>query len=253
MREVKKVAALGRAVITTVHQPSKEIFSLFDDMLLLQRGGYQVYFGPCGANGKTFVEYLQKIPNVHALPEGMNPASWMLGVLSGTDSSNANEEKGTLKKSKSTGASSLLPAMTMKRRNSESVLSGSILAERFRSSQEGAAGTRLDCKLCAEGEKSKMFAFDSSYARSFLTQLRCLVQRASVAHNRDVAYNLGRIGILFVLYLLFGFIYFDLDASDEAGVQAMVGGHLHDIHLRRDYLHELCHARARERTNRGVS
>ena len=224
MREVKKVAALGRTVITTVHQPSKEIFSLFDDMLLLQRGGYQVYFGPCGANGKTFVEYLQKIPNVHALPEGMNPASWMLDVLGGTDSSNPNAgEKGTLKKSKSTGASSLLPAMTMKRRNSESVLNGSILAERFRSSQEGAAGTRLVRKLCAEGEKSEMFAFDSSYARSFLTQLRCLVQRASVAHNRDVAYNLGRIGILFVLYLLFGFIYFDLDASDETGVQAMVG------------------------------
>ena len=81
----------------------------------------------------------------------------------------------------------------------------------------------LSSQTIAEGEKSEMFAFDSSYARSFLTQLRCLVQRASVAHNRDVAYNLGRIGILFVLYLLFGFIYFDLDASDETGVQAMVG------------------------------
>ena len=81
MREVKKVANLGRTVITTVHQPSKEIFNLFDDMLLLQRGGYQVYFGPCGVNGKTFVDYLQKIPNAHALPDGMNPASWMLDVL----------------------------------------------------------------------------------------------------------------------------------------------------------------------------
>ena len=62
-------------------------------------------------------------------------------------------------------------------------------------------------ELCAKGEKSEMFAFASPYARSFLTQLRCLIQRASLAHNRDVAYNLGRIGILFVLYLLFGFVY----------------------------------------------
>ena len=52
-----------------------------------------MYFGPCGANGKTFVEYLQKIPNVHALPEGMNPASWMLDVLGGTDSSNPKRRR----------------------------------------------------------------------------------------------------------------------------------------------------------------
>lgn len=222
MREVKKVANLGRTVITTVHQPSKEIFNLFDDMLLLQRGGYQVYFGPCGVNGKTFVDYLQKIPNAHALPDGMNPASWMLDVLGGTDSSNAGE-KSALKKSKSTAAGSLQPPMTMKRSGSGGALNGLLLVERFKASQEGAAGTRLVKELCAKGEKSEMFAFASPYARSFLTQLRCLIQRASLAHNRDVAYNLGRIGILFVLYLLFGFVYFDLDASNETGVQAMVG------------------------------
>jgi energy-coupling factor transporter ATP-binding protein EcfA2 len=221
-REVKKVANLGRTVITTVHQPSKEIFNLFDDMLLLQRGGYQVYFGPCGVNGKTFVDYLQKIPNAHALPDGMNPASWMLDVLGGTDSSNAGE-KSALKKSKSTAAGSLQPPMTMKRSGSGGALNGLLLVERFKASQEGAAGTRLVKELCAKGEKSEMFAFASPYARSFLTQLRCLIQRASLAHNRDVAYNLGRIGILFVLYLLFGFVYFDLDASNETGVQAMVG------------------------------
>jgi hypothetical protein len=173
-------------------------------------------------NGKTFVDYLQKIPNAHALPDGMNPASWMLDVLGGTDSSNAGE-KSALKKSKSTAAGSLQPPMTMKRSGSGGALNGLLLVERFKASQEGAAGTRLVKELCAKGEKSEMFAFASPYARSFLTQLRCLIQRASLAHNRDVAYNLGRIGILFVLYLLFGFVYFDLDASNETGVQAMVG------------------------------
>jgi ABC-type polysaccharide/polyol phosphate export permease len=113
--------------------------------------------------------------------------------------------------------------MTMKRSGSGVALNGLLLVERFKASHEGAAGTRLVKELCAKGEKSEMFAFASPYARSFLTQLRCLIQRASLAHNRDVAYNLGRIGILFVLYLLFGFVYFDLDASNETGVQAMVG------------------------------
>ena len=39
---------------------------------------------------------------------------------------------------------------------------------------------------------------------------------------RDVGYNCGRIGVLIVLYILFGMIYFDLDTSDEGGVQSMV-------------------------------
>jgi ATP-binding cassette, subfamily G (WHITE), member 2, PDR len=34
-----------RTVICTIHQPSEELFEMFDDMLLLQRGGRQVYHG----------------------------------------------------------------------------------------------------------------------------------------------------------------------------------------------------------------
>ena len=213
MREVKKVAALGRTVISTIHQPSKEIFHLFDDMLLLQRGGFQVYFGPCGIEGKQFVNYMLKIPSAHALPEGMNPASWMLDVLGGTDSS-SNATADALENSTKS---------PMKRVASEGVLNGEKLVEQFKKSPEGAAGQKLVNELCAKGEKSEMFSFDSPYARSFFTQLKCLMVRASVAHNRDVSYNIGRIGILTVLYLVFGFVYFDLDASDETGVQAMVG------------------------------
>ena len=47
------------AVISTIHQPSKEIFYMFDDMLLLQRGGWQTYFGPLGAKGVNLVTYLE--------------------------------------------------------------------------------------------------------------------------------------------------------------------------------------------------
>jgi len=43
-----KVAKMGRTVISTIHQPSREIFLMFDDLLLLQRGGWQAYFGPLG-------------------------------------------------------------------------------------------------------------------------------------------------------------------------------------------------------------
>ncbi|GAA5889931.1 hypothetical protein JCM5296_003652 [Sporobolomyces johnsonii] len=43
---LRRLARTGLAVICTIHQPSAETFTVFDDLLLLQRGGKQVYFGP---------------------------------------------------------------------------------------------------------------------------------------------------------------------------------------------------------------
>ncbi|MDF1549725.1 MAG: ATP-binding cassette domain-containing protein [Bacteroidales bacterium] len=36
----------GRLVITNIHQPSSEIFKLFDQLIILDKGGYPVYQGP---------------------------------------------------------------------------------------------------------------------------------------------------------------------------------------------------------------
>ena len=72
------------------------------------------------------------------------------------------------------------------------------------------------------------------YARSFGTQLWTILKRTHRAHLRDVAYNCGRIGVLLVLYILFGIIYFDLDTSDEGGVQSDGLGRVHDHDLPRE-------------------
>jgi ABC-type multidrug transport system ATPase subunit len=42
VRTLRNVASTGRTIICTVHQPSHEIFAQFDDLLLLQRGGWLV-------------------------------------------------------------------------------------------------------------------------------------------------------------------------------------------------------------------
>ncbi|TMW67516.1 hypothetical protein Poli38472_011136 [Pythium oligandrum] len=57
MDGVRKVANTGRTVVCTIHQPSWEVFSVFDSLLLLKLGGEIVYF------------------------EGYNPATWMLEVI----------------------------------------------------------------------------------------------------------------------------------------------------------------------------
>lgn len=42
---LKELALKGKLVFTTIHQPSSDIFKMFDNLLLLDVGGYQIYYG----------------------------------------------------------------------------------------------------------------------------------------------------------------------------------------------------------------
>lgn len=48
VRFLKKLAAVGQAVLVTIHQPFAQLFSQFDTLLLLAKGGKTVYFGDIG-------------------------------------------------------------------------------------------------------------------------------------------------------------------------------------------------------------
>lgn len=52
---LRNIARDGRTVISSIHQPSSEVFALFDDLFLLS-GGETVYFG----EAKLAVEVCQK-------------------------------------------------------------------------------------------------------------------------------------------------------------------------------------------------
>jgi ATP-binding cassette subfamily G (WHITE) protein 2 (SNQ2) len=78
-----------------VHQPSAELFSHFDRLLLLKSGGREVFFGDLGEDGLNVAEYFTSAklePGFEQpdLPEKVNIASWMLDVIgAGTVSSHA--------------------------------------------------------------------------------------------------------------------------------------------------------------------
>jgi len=59
MRAIKRIAMTGRSVICTIHQPSAELFYMFDRLLLLKSGGQTVYFGDVGEHGASIIEYFQ--------------------------------------------------------------------------------------------------------------------------------------------------------------------------------------------------
>ena len=46
MAIIRRLAEQGRTIVTVIHQPSSEVFDLFDKLSLLS-GGKVVYFGEC--------------------------------------------------------------------------------------------------------------------------------------------------------------------------------------------------------------
>ena len=78
MRVVRRIARSGRSVICTIHQPSAELFYLFDRLVLLASGGHQVFFGSLGARCRSFIPYIEAIPRASKCPPRYNPSSWML-------------------------------------------------------------------------------------------------------------------------------------------------------------------------------
>lgn len=84
LRFLKKLAAVGQAVLVTIHQPSASLFEQFDTLLLLAPGGKTVYFGDIGNEAQTIKEYFGRygVP----CPSQTNPAEHMIDVVSGTKS-----------------------------------------------------------------------------------------------------------------------------------------------------------------------
>ncbi|KAM0793564.1 hypothetical protein ACM66B_001000 [Microbotryomycetes sp. NB124-2] len=73
VRLLRRLSRTGLAVICTIHQPSAETFGVFDDLLLLQRGGRSVYFGPrCDA--------VQYFTDQGLKQSQLNPADFLLDI-----------------------------------------------------------------------------------------------------------------------------------------------------------------------------
>jgi len=74
---LKKMCQLGMTSVMVIHQPRYSLFTLFDQVLLLGKGGRTAYLG-CSSGAKTYFEDLG-----FKMPENDNPADWFMDVLSG--------------------------------------------------------------------------------------------------------------------------------------------------------------------------
>lgn len=83
MNALRKIASTGRTVVATIHQPSSTVFDMFDDLLLLKKGGEVVFYGQLGHCSSNLIEYFESL-GVTPMNKGENPASESLRHLSYT-------------------------------------------------------------------------------------------------------------------------------------------------------------------------
>ncbi len=215
IREVRKITDTGRCVLMTVHQPSAEVFFKFDEILLMQRGGWMAYFGPVGRRGVDLIAYIEAIPGVHRCPKSMNPASWMLDVLAGTDSS-AGHAKGGADRGSIDGAAAKRASVDGPARGSIDgaagagpeagtvPLDGAVVQQRLLDSESWKKSLETIEAACQPAEGATAHTFDSLYARTFPQQLAIVLKRANTSYNRNTGYLYTKIMVLWGLLVMFG-------------------------------------------------
>jgi ABC-type multidrug transport system ATPase subunit/ABC-type multidrug transport system permease subunit len=191
MDGVRKVADTGRTIVCTIHQPSSEVFQVFDSLLLLKRGGETVYFGELGENASQLIQYFEGIDGTPRLEDGYNPATWMLEVI-GAGVGNAASQDFVRVFNESDKKFSLETNLN----------------------QDGVARP-------ASGQSA--LEFTSKRAALESVQAKFLIQRFFAMYWRTPSYNLTRFTVCTMLALIFGLSYLDADYDSFQGINAGEG------------------------------
>ncbi|KAA0161747.1 hypothetical protein FNF28_04934 [Cafeteria roenbergensis] len=239
-RVIRRVADSGRTVVCTLHQPSAGVWSAMDDLLLLARGGYTVYYGPLGPGSRTMVDYLESLPGSHPLPDGMNPADYMLDVI-GSQVANT-ELRGGAQTAPAGGEPALASRASTDAAGAHAEGKPAAAAAPTRAQLlrgkfiESAAKATLDETLDGMGierdSHSRRLAKTSVAADAhgdasrpnFCVQFAMLTKRASVDFFRDTDFGLKRCVLFVLLALISGGVFFQIEDVDQAGVASLVGG-----------------------------
>ncbi|KAG5960110.1 hypothetical protein E4U57_000269 [Claviceps arundinis] len=186
VRTLKSLAQKGRTIITTIHQPRSEIWDLFDNLIVLSKGG-PVYSG-------SIMECLPWFTACgFSLPPFVNPAEFIIDVAA---VDNRTPE---------------LEAETMTRVN---ILKASWEEESIR---------RYPPLTDAVGSEGRGQKQPSQTHAGFLRQLHVLTGRTLKVTYRDPLGMTASILEAVIMGIVTGYIFFDL-GRDQAGIRSREGG-----------------------------
>ncbi|KAH7882924.1 ABC-2 type transporter-domain-containing protein [Phlebopus sp. FC_14] len=177
MTFLRELADNGQAILCTIHQPSAELFQVFDRLLLLRKGGQTVYFGDIGDKSSTMLEYFERNGAPQCNPDA-NPAEYMLDVIGAGATASSSVDWHQVWKA-SAEASEL-----------------QLEIERFH-----IQGRERPALESSSGKHSE-------FATSWMTQVVALTRRGFESYWRNPTYLLAKLVLNIAGGLLIGFTFF---------------------------------------------
>ncbi|KAG5253860.1 ABC transporter-related family protein [Salix suchowensis] len=194
IQTLRNIARDGRTIISSIHQPSSEVFALFDDLFLLS-GGETVYFGDARMTVEFFAE--AGFP----CPRRRNPSDHFLRCIN----SDFDAVTATLKGSQRIRdvPKSADPLMSLATEEIKSRL-----VEKYRRSNYAQkAKARVKEISAIEGLE---VGTQSRSEASWRKQLSTLTRRSFVNMTRDAGYYWARIVIYIIVSICVGTIFHDI-------------------------------------------
>ncbi|KAF7336855.1 Brefeldin A resistance protein [Mycena venus] len=179
---LQQLAANGQAILCTIHQPSAELFQIFDRLLLLKKGGQVVYFGDIGPNSSTLIRHFESNGSRSCDPSE-NPAEFMLDVIgAGATASSAQDWE-------------LI----------------------WRNSPESARAREELNRIHTEGRSrgAVKATFTSSYATTWMQQTSSLLRRDFHFRWRDPTYLMAKLILNIAAGLVIGFTFFKAKTTQQ--------------------------------------
>ncbi|TFK42022.1 pleiotropic drug resistance ABC transporter [Crucibulum laeve] len=180
VRFLRKLADQGQAILCTIHQPSSLLFESFDRLLLLERGGETVYFGDIGQDSRVIRDYFARHGAI--CPSNVNPAEYMLEAIGAGVSPRVGD------------------------RDWKDIWLDS---PEFQHVKDEIDAIKQKALAKPEADKKEM----STYATSFLYQLRIVVQRNNLALWRSPDYIFTRLFVSCFISLFISLSFLQLGHS----------------------------------------
>ncbi|GMH00027.1 hypothetical protein Nepgr_001866 [Nepenthes gracilis] len=190
----------GRTIITSIHQPSSEVFTLFDNLFLLS-GGETVYFG----EAKMAVEFFAEAG--YPCPSRRNPSDHFLRCInSDFDKINATFMGSYGKHEIQTLSDPLMRVQTAKIK--------ATLVEKYRWSEYAIRVTaKIQEILSIKGLPSET---NKGSQATWWKQLSTLTSRSFKNMCRDIGYYWARLGIYIIVAVCVGTVFYQVGTTYTA-------------------------------------
>ncbi|KAF5208205.1 Abc transporter g family member [Thalictrum thalictroides] len=202
IQTLRSIARDGKTVVASIHQPSSEVFTLFDDLFLLS-GGQTVYFG----EAKMAVQFFADAG--FPCPSRRNPSDHFLRCIN-TDFDVVTATLKGSQRFRVIEQSILDPLMHFATAEIKD-----LLVEKYKHSEYAAtAKRRIRDVFLTQGGRDARTSIGSQ--ASWWKQLYILTQRSFVNMSRDMGYYWMRIIIYTLLSFCVGTIFFKVGTGYTA-------------------------------------